>query len=100
MQFTRNVSLYRLPSEPVDAVLAERHEYEGLGLVHYELLPHLNRLDATFLEKVRLYSEKVAHDVVALEDGSAMLHAPGVDPRCAGRGARFRGGVRSSMDTA
>ena len=45
MQLTRNVSLFRLVTEPVDDVLATRDDYDGLGFVEYEVLPHLNRHD-------------------------------------------------------
>ena len=55
MQLTQNVSLFRLLTAPLDDVLAHHGEYDGLGLVGYEILPHLNRLDASFLEKVRRY---------------------------------------------
>ena len=97
MQLTSNVSLYRLLSEPVDRVVTERHDYEGLGLTDYECLPHLNRLDAAFVDKVQRYSERAAGDIVALEDGGAILHVNG-EYRCIGRAARFRGGVRSAID--
>jgi len=100
MQFGQNVSLYRLLSCDVERVLAERGEYTGLGLVDYELLPHLNRLDQPFLDKVARYSEGVPQDVVALEDGSAMICTDRPEFRCVGRAARFRGGVRSPIEAA
>ena len=97
MQVTPNVSLYRLLSEPVTTVIAERDSYAGLGLVTYELLPHLNRLDQTFLDKVQRYSERVPCDIVELEDGAAMIHTSEGEVRCVGRGARFRNGVRTEI---
>jgi dipeptidase E len=100
MQFTQNVSLYRLLSCTVERILAERGEYAALGLVDYEILPHLNRLDQPFLEKVARYSQGVPHDVIALEDGSAVICADGQEFRCVGRAERFRGGVRSPIHAA
>jgi peptidase E len=72
---TPNVSLFRLQSEPVDAVLATRARFDALGAVNYELLPHANRWDAAFLAKVRDYSAQVENDVIGLADGSAMWHS-------------------------
>ena len=74
MQLTRNVSLFRLLTTSLDNVLADRSEYDALGLVAYEILPHINRLELSFLEKVRYYSEQVDHDVIGLADGTALLH--------------------------
>ena len=98
MQLTQNVSLFRLLTAPLDDVLAHHGEYDGLGLVGYEILPHLNRLDASFLESVRRYSEHVAHDVIALADGAAVLHDGGEDYTCSGEAARFRNGARTPIE--
>jgi dipeptidase E len=70
---TPNVSLVRLDEEPVDRVLAERPRFDALGAVSYELLPHSNRRDATFLDRVRAYSSAVPNDIVCLSDGGAMF---------------------------
>ncbi len=67
MQLTKNVSLFRLLTESLEEVFANRDEYEGLGFAGYEILPHLNRLDTSFLETVQRYSERVTHDVIALQ---------------------------------
>jgi len=93
MQFTRNVSLFRLLTATVDDVTANLGDYEGLGVVDYEILPHLNRLDARFLEKVQRYSERVPHEVIALADGAAVLHAGEGGRSFAGHVARLRNGV-------
>lgn len=100
MQLTRNVSLFRLLSGSVDEVVSNRVEFDGLDLVGYEILPHLNKHDASFLEKVRRYSELVPHDVVALEDGAAMVFDDDGDCRCFGQAVRYRGGVRESIEAA
>jgi len=100
MQFTTNLSVYRLLSEAVDTVIVDRDEYGALRVVRYEFLPHLNRLDQAFLAKVQRYSERVPYDIVALEDGSAMIHWQAEDARCIGRGVRFRGGVKSVIEAA
>jgi len=96
MQLTMNVSLFRLLSASVDDVVANRAEFDGLGAVGCEILPHLNRHDASFMEKVQRYSELVSHDIVALEDGAALVSSDG-DSKCFGEGVRFARGVRSAM---
>ena len=58
MQFTNNVSLFRLFTKTVIDIVAERDEYEALAIVNYEILPHVNKLDAPFLDKVQHYSER------------------------------------------
>ena len=98
MQLTRNLSLFRLLSAPLDEVCGQHAKYEALGLVDYEVLPHLNRFEARFLETVRCYSERVAHDIIALADGAAVLHTDGGDYSCVGTAARFRRGVMSAME--
>jgi peptidase E len=100
MQFTANVSLYRLLTSTVDVVVSEHAEHAGLGFVGYELLPHLNTLDTAFVDKVRRYSERVPCDVVALEDGAAILHERGDRFRCVGRAVRFRRGIRVASEMA
>lgn len=97
-QLTRNVSLFRLLSAPLDEVCGQRAEYEALGLVDYEVLPHLNRFEPPFLETVRRYSERVTHDIIALADGAAVLHTGDGDYRCVGTAARFRRGVWSTIE--
>ena len=97
MQLTRNVSLFRLLTTTVEEVMSHRDDYEALGVVGYEILPHLNRLETSFLEAVRHYSERVPHDVIALADGAAVLHTGRDDYRCVGQAVRFRNGIRSSM---
>lgn len=100
MQLTRNVSLFRLLTTALEEVLANRGEYEALGVVGLELLPHLNRFEPPFLETVRCYSERVAHDVIALAGGAAVLHTSGEDCRCIGQAVRFRKGVMAPIDAA
>lgn len=98
LQLTRNVSLFRLVDEPLDQVLAEHHEYVGLNFVGYEFLPHLNRLESSFLDKVRGYSERLAHDIIALSDGAAVLHTTSDDFQCVGGAARFHSGVMMPIE--
>jgi peptidase E len=71
---TPNVSLFRLQSETVEDVLATRGRFEALAAVDYELLPHVNRLDAAMLDKVRRYAEHVEHGIMGLADGAALCH--------------------------
>ena len=98
MQLTTNVSLFRLLSSSVDEVVAERDEYHALGIVEYEMLPHLNRHPPPFIEKVERYSARVAHDIIALEDGAALVHAKDGAYSCLGRAVRFRGGTHTAFE--
>jgi peptidase E len=98
LQLTKNLSLFRLLSAPLDEVCGDRAEHEALGFVDYELLPHLNRFEAPFLETVRRYSERVPHDIIALADGAAVLHMISGGYRSVGLAARFRNGVMSPIE--
>jgi peptidase E len=100
MQLTRNVSLFRLLTVALDDVVANRGQHEGLGFVEYEILPHLNRCEPSFLETVRRYSEQVTHDLIALADGAAALHTRDGGHRFVGHAARFCNGVRTSIGAA
>jgi peptidase E len=100
MQLTKNVSLFRLLSAPLEEVLDSRGEYEALGAIEYEILPHLNRFEVSFLETVRRYSERVAHDVIGLADGAALLHTSRDNYRCVGQTTRFRNGVMTPIEAA
>jgi peptidase E len=97
MQLTQNVSLYRLQTASIAEVFEDRNEYNALGLVDYELLPHLNRLKPEFLEKVRQYSQLVEHDILAIPDGTAVLHDDLEDYHCVGKAVRFRNGMMSTI---
>jgi peptidase E len=100
MQLTRNISVFRLVTVPLDEVLAHHGEYEALRFVEYEILPHLNRFEPSFVETVRRYSERIAHDVVALADGAALLHTSRNDCRCVGQAIRFRNGVTAALEAS
>ncbi len=92
MQLTKNVSLFRLLTTPLDKVLAEHSAYNALGIVEYEILPHVNRLESSFLEKVRRYSEEVPHDIIGLADGTALLYTNSDDLLFTGQVTRYRKG--------
>ncbi|MBA3270448.1 MAG: Type 1 glutamine amidotransferase-like domain-containing protein [Acidobacteria bacterium] len=94
LQLTQNVSLFRLQSESLAAVLATRDTYTALGAVPYEILPHVNVRDAAFLETVRSYSEHVDHEIVGLADGGALLHDTPATYESIGNVVRFHKGVR------
>jgi hypothetical protein len=91
---TPNVSLYRLQSESVEAVLETRGRFDGMSAVAYEVLPHLNRWDREFLDKVSDYSSRIDNDVIGVPDGAAVFaeteHAFGY----VGAVVRYRQGVR------
>ena len=99
MQLTKNVSLFRLLTAALEAVLEDRDEYAALGVVDYEILPHLNRFQPPFLETVRRYSEHVDHDVIGLADGAAVLHQGRDNYRCVGQATRFHSGVMTPIET-
>lgn len=71
---TPNVSVLRLQHEPLDAVMATRGRFDALAAVPYEVLPHANRWQPSFLTTVREYSARVESDVVALADGGVLFH--------------------------
>ncbi len=98
MQLTANVSLFRLQASAMDEVLGSLVGHEGLHIVPYEILPHLNRHDDSFLEKVRRYSESVPHSIFALADGAAIVYVAGT-PAITGKAARFLRGVRQEIDS-
>jgi peptidase E len=89
---TPNVSLFRLQDESLEDVLATRDRFSALGAVNYELLPHLHRWDAGFLAKVRSYSQGVEHEVIALADGGAIVHAGDDAVERLGKVTRYRKG--------
>lgn len=94
LQLTQNVSLLRLESESIDDVLATRGAYNALGVVPYEMLPHVNRYSDDFLEKVRVYSEHVDHTVIGVPDGGALVHDTPASYEPVGNVLRFTKGVR------
>ena len=100
MQLTKNVSLFRLLTAPLDEVLANHGEYEALSVVEYEILPHMNRFEAAFMETVRRYSERITHDVIALADGAALLHTNRDNYRCIGEATRFSNGIMTLIEAA
>jgi len=97
MQFTKNLSLFRLDTCSLAEVVAHHAQFEGLGVVGYELLPHLDRLPPNFVEKVRRYSEHLGLDVIALADGAAVLQSTAGYRVCGGRAVRLRHGVVSQF---
>ena len=93
---TPNVSLYRLQTESVDEVLATRSRFDAMSAVSYELLPHVNRWNAEFLDKVERYSARVDNDIIALADGSVIFPETQHAFDYAGDVIRFRQGVREA----
>jgi peptidase E len=89
---TPNVSLFRLHDESLEDVLAARGRFDALGMVRYELLPHLHRWDAAFIAIVCRYSQGIEHDVLALADGAAIFHAADDAVDTVGMIRRYRNG--------
>ena len=73
-------------------VLATRARFEALGAVPYELVPHRDRLPASFLDRVQAYSAHLDHDVIVLADGGALLHLGSAPPASDGAITRYRKG--------
>ena len=92
---TPNVSLYRLQSESVDAVLDTRARFDGIGAVSYEILPHVNRWNDEFLDKVSRYSARVENDIIAMADGAAVFPQTEHAFHYVGEVIRYRQGVRA-----
>jgi peptidase E len=99
MQLTANVSLFRLLNVAFGDALAEHGGYAGLRLVPYELLPHLNRFEPTFLELVRRYSERLSCDVLALSDAAAVVHHDADPCRVHGEAVWLRRGIVTRIDS-
>ena len=94
LQLTPNVSVFRLQSEPLDTVLSTRAAFNALGAVPYEIIPRVNRCEAEFLDKVLEYSAHIDDEIIAIEDGGALVHdAPG-HFEATGQVMRFHKGVR------
>jgi peptidase E len=98
MQLAKNVSVFRLINLEVEQVIAERIEYEALGIVPYEFLPHLNAHSESFLEKVRQYSQAIHHPVIGVEDGGALMHKSRDTYQLVGRASIFRHGDIESIE--
>jgi peptidase E len=98
MQVTPNISLHRLLKYDVAEVVAGRAGHAGLGLVGFEFLPHLNRHDQVFVNRVRAYSEAVPHDIVGVDDGGAISVTTNGAVSVIGRAVRFRQGVVSPFE--
>jgi len=96
---TPNVSLFRLQTESVGEVLATRGRFSALGVVAFELLPHADRLDAAFIDKVRRYTEQTETDVVAVADGGAIFPTSAHEFEHVGTITRYRRGEIIATDS-
>ena len=92
LQFTKNISVFRLIELEVDEVIVQWSEYKALDIVPYEFLPHLNVHSESFLEKVRLYSQAIDHPIIGVEDGGALIHKSINEYQVVGRASIFRHG--------
>lgn len=72
MQLTGNLSVFRLLSLSLDQVLDEQTDFEGLGLVPFEVIPHFNTLPMHLLATARRYAKNVDRSVWGLPDGCAV----------------------------
>jgi peptidase E len=99
MLLTQNVSMFRLVDTPLDKVVAEHSVYQGMALVDYELLPHLDRLSADLIAVVDRYSTMIPHRILALSDGAAVLYT-GTSRRCMGTAVWLHDGARAPAGVA
>lgn len=93
MQLTANVSIARLSAEPIETVLAEHSAFDAIGVVPYELVLHADRCTPGFVTSLQRYSETVAHDILLLADGAALLHHASSDFDSVGDVRRYRHGA-------
>jgi peptidase E len=92
MQFTRNISLFRLTAHSLQDVLTQRANHRALGLVPFEILPHFDRQPAELVEAARRYSEHVDHAIWCLADGAALIATSDHAPATIGAVSCLRGG--------
>ena len=93
MQLTPNLSLYRLLAHGVSQVLDERAEYEAMGLVPFEMLPHVEQQTPNMLAAVRAYSKSIEGDIWCLTDGAAVVQEADGSIVAIGDARCLRGGV-------
>lgn len=89
---TPNVSAARLPSDPLDIILATRERYQGLGAVEVEVLPLETPPTEGLVEAVRGYSAAIPHDLLTLGPAAAILAGPGGALETLGDVVRYRAG--------
>jgi dipeptidase E len=99
MQLAQNISVFRLVNFEVEQVIAQRNEYEALGIVPYEFLPHLNAHGGSYLEKVRRYSQAISHPVIGVEDGGALIHKSRGKYQLVGQASIFHHGDIEFIET-
>ena len=91
MLLTRNVALFKLEGGTVADAVAAHTELSALALVEYELLPHANRFDAALLKNLGGYARQVGSDVLALDDGAALIHTSATEFVPLGTVGRYSG---------
>jgi dipeptidase E len=89
MLLTQNVALFKLEGGTFADALAARDQLGALAFVDYELLPHANRFDAALVGNLRDYAHGASCNVMALNDGAAVLHTTASDYECIGVVARY-----------
>lgn len=89
MLLTRNVALFRLEGGTFADAVASRDALAAMNLVDYELLPHANRFAGSLAGQLADYAVRVDCDVIALDDGAAVIHSTAFDCRYIGAAARF-----------
>ena len=77
MQFTPDVSLFRLVSCSVQEVLVQRSDHRALDMVPFEIFPHFDRQPDELLDKARHYSEQMDHATWCVTDDAAVATTSG-----------------------
>jgi len=77
MALSKNFSLFKLFRSPVEETVRTYDDMKGLELIPYEILPHYERYDESFIEKIKIYSQRVNTEIYGLYDGSALIYDRG-----------------------
>jgi len=89
MLLTRNVALFRLESATFADALTSHATLGALAFVDYEMLPHANRFLSALPGELDGYARQVGCDVIALDDGAAVIHTTATDYVFLGKVTRY-----------
>ncbi len=74
LQLTKTVAIYKAFIGNLDGITYEDYEgLFGLNLVDFEFLPHFNRWNQGFIDKVKSYSAKFSCLIFACRDGDGIV---------------------------
>ena len=73
VQIGRSAGLYKVFIDHLDSAISNIKEFDALGLVDFEILPHYNRWDEDYKKDVKEYSKKLRTIIYALHDGDGII---------------------------